>query len=197
MSWHQKQNRPKIFDMTNGLAMFLKPLPPMVEEAYERLFKIIVATQIFCNQHHMVFAVELFPQRFQVQPPDWDSAVEKYSLKKSGFDLMQPNRKIREFCQQHDIILIDPTAAMAQRFALTGKNMYLPNGDMHWSREGHRAFFECSRSAFSELAQKGLKLVTAVNSDSSNPRNPGQDSPASPPERRSNRMGSGAPPEPK
>jgi len=197
MSWHQKQNRPKIFDMTNGLAMFLKPLPPMVEEAYERLFKIIVATQIFCNQHHMVFAVELFPQRFQVQPPDWDSAVEKYSLKKSGFDLMQPNRKIREFCQQHDIILIDPTAAMAQRFALTGKNMYLPNGDMHWSREGHRAFFECSRSAFSELAQAGLRLVTPVNSDSSNPRNPGQDSPASPPERPSNRMGSGAPPKPK
>jgi hypothetical protein len=190
MSWYQKQNRPKIFDMTNGLAMFLKPLPPMVEEAYERLFKIILATQMLCNQHHIVFAVELFPQRFQVQPRDWDNAVEKYSLKKSGFDLMEPNRKIREFCREHKINFIDPTEAMAQRFAFTGKNMYLPNGDMHWNREGHRAFFECSQSAFARLVQEGFKLVKSVNSDFLSPAK--GSSPATP-DRHSNRMGSGAP----
>jgi hypothetical protein len=190
MSWYQKQHRPKLFDMTNGLAMFLTPLPPMVEEAYERLFKIIIATQMLCNQHHIVFAVELFPQRFQVQPRDWDNAMEKYSLRKSGFDLMEPNRKIREFCREHKIILIDPTEAMAQRFALTGKNMYLPDGDMHWSREGHRAFFECSQPAFARLVQEGFKLVKSVNSDF---LSPAKGSSPSTPDRHSNQMGSGAP----
>lgn len=165
-SWYGKQKRPKLFDIGNGLAMFLQPLPPMVEEAYQRLFKILLATQIFCNQHQIVLAVELFPQRFQVQPPDWDSAVEKYSLRKSGFDLMEPNRKIREFCRQHKILVIDPTEAMAQRYALTGKNLYLPKGDMHWSREGHRAFFECSQPALAGLAQEGFKRLKSKNPDS-------------------------------
>ena len=189
-SWYGKQHRPKLFDIANGLAMFMKPSPPMIEEAYQRLFKIIIATQIFCNQHQIVFAVELFPQRFQVQPPDWDRAVEKYSLRKSGFDLMEPNRKIREFCQKHKIVLIDPTEAMAQRYALTGRNMYLPWGDMHWSREGHRAFLECSQPAFSGLAQEGLKLVKSINPDSFSPA---KGSSSSAPDRHSNRMGSGAP----
>jgi len=189
-SWYGKQHRPKIFDLANGLGMFLKPLPPMVEEAYQRLFKIILATQIFCNQHQIVFAVELFPQRFQVQPPDWDSAVEKYSLRKSSFDLMEPNRKIREFCKKHKIAIIDPTEAMAKRYALTGKNMYLPCGDMHWSREGHRAFFECSQPAFSGLAQEGFNLVKSMNPDSLSPT---KGSSSSTPDHHSNRMGSGAP----
>jgi hypothetical protein len=162
-SWYGKQHRPKLFDMSNGLAMFMKPLPPMIEDAYQRLFKIILATQMLCNQHQIVFAVELFPQRFQVQPPDWDSSVEKYSLRKSGFDLMEPNRKIREFCQKHKITLIDPTEAMAKRYALTGKTMYLPRGDMHWNKEGHRAFFECSQLSFTTLLQPVLHSINRRN----------------------------------
>jgi hypothetical protein len=163
LSGYSKQRRPKLIDMVNGLAMFLNPTPPMIEEAYQRLFTIISAMQIICEQHHLIFAVELFPQRYQVQPPDWDSTVERYNLKKSGFDLMQPNHKIRDFCRKQGINLIDPTGDMAKRYAATGKRMYLPRGDMHWNKEGHRAFFECAQASYMPLIDEGFKLVPANN----------------------------------
>jgi hypothetical protein len=143
--------------------MFMHPAPPQIEEAYHRLFRILSAMQILCKQHHVFFAIEIFPQRFQVQPPDWESAVDKYQLKKAGFDLMGPNKKIREFCLEHEINLIDPTPDMAKRYMQTGKRMYLPFGDMHWNKEGHRAFFECSQSAFVNLVQEGFQQVKAHN----------------------------------
>ena len=156
-------NPPKLVDLVNGLAVFLNPTPPMIEEAYRRLFTIISAMQTVCKQHQIIFAVELFPQRYQVQPPDWDSAVEKYNLKKSGFDLMEPNHKIRDFCRESGINLIDPTEEMAKRYAATGKRMYLPRGDMHWNREGHRAFFEGAQPSYLPLIEEGFKLVQANN----------------------------------
>lgn len=189
-SWYPATDVPKLFDICNGLGVFLKPPPPMIEEAYQRLFKIILAFQTVCQQQGIIFVVQLFPQRFQVQPPDWERTVERYRLDKSAFDLMEPNKKIAKFCSEHKIVLIDPTEAMAQRFALTGKNMYLPSGDMHWSREGHRAFFECSQPAFSGLAQVGFKLVKSRNPDALSPT---KVSSPSTPDRHSNKMGSGAP----
>ena len=154
---------PRIIDYCNGLGMYMKPLPPPLEEAYQRLFQIILACQTICQQHHIIFAVELFPQRFQVQPQDWQSAVEKYSLKKSAFDLMGPNKKIRQFCEAHEITLIDPTLEMAKWYAKTGARMYLPFGDMHWNKTGHRAFFECALSAFEKLAREGFQEVQAAS----------------------------------
>jgi hypothetical protein len=76
---------------------------------------------------------------------------------------MGPNKKIREFCLEHEINLIDPTPDMAKRYMQTGKRMYLPFGDMHWNKEGHRAFFECSQSAFVNLVQESFQQVKAHN----------------------------------
>jgi hypothetical protein len=189
-SWYPATDVPKLFDICNGLGVFLQPPPPMIEEAYQRLFKIVLAFQTICQKQGIVFVVQLFPQRYQVQPLDWERTVERYRLDKSAFDLMEPNQKIAKFCSEHKIVLIDPTEAMAQRYALTGKNMYLPYGDMHWSREGHRAFFECSQPAFSGLAQVGFKLVKYRTPDFLSPT---KGSSPTTPERHSNRMGSGAP----
>lgn len=154
---------PKIFDYCNGLGVFMNPSPPPIEEGYQRLFEIILGFQKVCQQHNIFFAVQLFPQRFQVQPLDWESAVDKYRLKKSGFDLLGPNKKIGQFCLEHKIIVIDPTQDMAKRYAISGKKMYLPFGDMHWNKEGQRAFFESSLPVFARLVQKGFQEVQASN----------------------------------
>ena len=105
-----------------------------------------------------------FPQRFQVSPRDWERAVAEYSLNASRFDLMGPNKKIQAYCREQNIFLIDPTAAMAAYFARTGTNLYLPRGDMHWNREGHRVFFECSRESFGLLAARGFAAVRTKDS---------------------------------
>jgi len=176
-----------LFDLANGFGMFTNPPPPEINEAYRRLFRILAAFSLICRQHDMIFAVQLFPQRYQVQPGDWYRAVEEYGLKKSRFDLMAPNRRIGAFCREHGIRCLDPTAAMARRYAQTRQNIYYPRGDMHWNRAGHRAFFECSRPAFAQLVRAGLELAQASNPETS--RKP---SPASAIDPKANRTSSGA-----
>ena len=96
-----------------------------------------------------------------MQPEDWARAVKEYGLKASRFNLMGPNQKIAAFCREHAIICIDPTAAMAKWYSEIGKPLYLPRGDMHWNKEGHHAFFECSLPAFANLVQEGFREVQA------------------------------------
>jgi hypothetical protein len=157
-SWGDRDQL-SLFDPNNGFGVFTAPLPPEIEEAYQRLFRVLEGFALICRQHDIIFAVQLFPQRYQVQPEDWTRAVEEYGLKESRFDLMAPNQKIAAFCRAHGIICIDPTAALAQRYSGTGKPMYLPRGDMHWNKEGYRAFFEESLPDFGALAQAGLQKV--------------------------------------
>jgi hypothetical protein len=152
---------PKLFDCGNGLGIYLKPSPPPIDAAYQRLFRVISAIQTVCQQHHIIFAVEIFPQRFQVQPPDWDSAVDKYRLKKSAFDLMEPNNRIGQYCAAHRIICIDPTQAMAKHYAETGQKMYLPFGDMHWNQAGQRAFFAGALPTLEGMARAGFQEIQA------------------------------------
>ena len=154
---------PSLFDATDGLGIFTNPPPPEVVEAYARLCRCLEAFSLICRQHHIIFAVQIFPQRYQVQPGDWDRAVEYYGLNKSRFDLMAPNRRIGAFCREHGIDCLDPTAAMAQWYAKSRQNMYYPRGDMHMNRLGHYVFFACSRPAFAQLVQAGLKLVAGGN----------------------------------
>ena len=164
-SWYDKKlgaNKPRLFDAINGLGVYTDPAPPAIQEAYRRLFRILEGYKAFCEPRGIFLAVLLFPQRFQVNPRDWDRAVAEYSLRASRFDLMGPNKKIRDFCREHHLFLIDPTAAMAAYCARSGINLYLPRGDMHWNREGHRAFFESVRSSVGELVAAAFKKVQSA-----------------------------------
>lgn len=152
-----------LFDYNNGFGVFADPFPPEVEKAYQRLFHILEGFSLICRQHGILFAVQIFPQRYQVQPEDWAKAVDEYGLKASRFNLMGPNQKIDAFCRERGILCIDSTAAMAKRYSETGKPMYLPRGDMHWNKEGHRAFFEGSLPAFAGLVREGFQEVQAHN----------------------------------
>jgi hypothetical protein len=161
-SWGDRDNL-SLFDPNNGFGVFTDPLPPKIEEAYQRLFRTLEAFALICRQHHILFAVQIFPQRYQVQPEDWVRALEEYGLKASRFNLMGPNQKIAAFCREHGIICIDPTAAMAKWYSETKESLYLPRGDMHWNKAGHQAFFECSLPAFAHLVQEGFQEIRADN----------------------------------
>jgi hypothetical protein len=169
-SWGHR-DPPGLFDANNGFGMFTQPPPPEIQVAYKRLFRILEAFSLICRQQGIIFAVQLFPQRYQVQPEDWDRAAQDYGLKKSRFDLMAPNRRISEFCRARSIDCLDPTRCMAELHAATGRNLYLPRGDMHWSRAGHAAFFACSLPALTQLVQAGFRVVA------------GEQPPARPPEK--------------
>ncbi|MFZ5448695.1 MAG: hypothetical protein ACOZFS_08695 [Thermodesulfobacteriota bacterium] len=159
-SWGDR-DRLSLFDPNNGFGVFTDPLTPEIQEAYQRLFRILEAFTLICRQHNIIFAVQIFPQRYQVQPEDWTRAVEEYGLNPSRFNLMAPNEKIEAFCREHGIMYIDPTIAMMEWYAKNGKPLYLPRGDMHWNKTGHSAYFECSRPALARLVQAGLQELQA------------------------------------
>jgi hypothetical protein len=161
-SWGDRDNL-SLFDPNNGFGVFADPLPPKIEEAYQRLFRTLEAFALICRQHHILCAVQIFPQRYQVQPEDWARALKEYGLEASRFNLMGPNQKIAAFCREHGIICIDPTAAMAKWYSETQKPLYLPRGDMHWNKAGHHAFFECSLPVFANLVQAGFREIQAAN----------------------------------
>jgi hypothetical protein len=152
MTWYGDPDRPNPFDPTAGLGAFAVPPLPIVEEAYRRAFRAIGALKSLCDQRGIHLVVLLAPQRFQVQPPDWEAAISRYGLNPSHFDLMAPNTRFAEFCSRHGIYLIDPTTAMAEEYIRSGgKTLHFPRGNMHWNSQGQRAFFDAIRTPLGKI----------------------------------------------
>lgn len=143
-SWYgsHKYDKPKLFDATHGLGFYIADPPPVIEEAYQRLFRILAGMQRICRDKGIVFIVCLFPQRFQVQPKCWSRAVRDYGLRESAFDLDAPNRKLAAFCESEEINCLDPLDSLRRWHEDTGVELYLPRGDMHWNRLGHEVFVD-------------------------------------------------------
>ena len=156
-SWYDRDGPLKLFDASNGLGMFIKKSPPEIELAYQRLFHILKKIQRFCDSHGMVFGVAIFPQRFQVQPQDWQATTIAYNLDPDAFDLMLPNRQILEFCENNRLFCLDPTQEMAAMHRESGQDFYLPRGDMHWNRHGHAAWFEGARPELKKILQAEIE----------------------------------------
>jgi hypothetical protein len=151
--WYDRHKPLKLFDAQNGLGMFIKQSPPEIELAYQRLLQILLDYQQFCDSRGIEFLVAIFPQRYQVQPQDWRATAIAYNLNTDAFDLMQPNKRIVDFCDLNSIICLDPTAEMAAFHRKSGKDLYLPRGDMHWNRYGHSAWFDGTRHKIQEILQ--------------------------------------------
>lgn len=158
-SWYGEFKNPKLFDALNGLGNYLKSSPHEIDEAYHALFKTLLAYKAFCQEKGILFVVAIFPQRFQLQPDDWDRTVNAYRLKESCFNLQLPNIRIMRFCEENSIRCIDPTDAMAQEHQKNGKSLYFQRGDMHWNKFGHRAFFKSIQGPFSKIIVKALDII--------------------------------------
>lgn len=146
----------RLFDSTSGFGMYIKDPPQEINDAYQRVSDILVDYKTFCGEHNITFVVLLFPQRFQVQPHDWQTNAAAYNLEPETFDLMQPNKRIGDFCLSESIPCIDPTEAMKKHHLEGGENLYLPGGDMHWNRHGNRAWFLGARAELEAILQKTL-----------------------------------------
>ena len=133
--------RPRLFD-NNGLGVFLVEQPAEMAAALGDLLSLLLAYDHFCERHGVDFLVVLFPQRYQVQPRDWEKTVEVYGLNKNCFDLDAPNKLILSFCERQNIRCVDSAPALRASHLNTGMSNYLPNNDMHWNPSGHRVVAE-------------------------------------------------------
>ena len=155
-SSYGEYTHPKLFDQINGLGGYLKTPPPEMNEAYNQLFNVLLDYKAFSEKNGILFAAALFPQRFQIQPKDWENTIIAYRLKTSCFDIELPNTRIKKFCDENSIRCIDPTEAMIRKYNKSGRSLYFPRGDMHWNGFGHRVFFESIQDSFSGLIEQTL-----------------------------------------
>jgi hypothetical protein len=153
LSWYKEYRSPRTHDPMHGLGFFLDEPPDDIEEAYDRLFRVLEGYRVLLETTGIEFVVAVFPQRFQVQPRDWSLVTAEYGLEPSCFDLSAPNLRIRRFCEANSITFVDPTTAMARNHRATGADLYQLSGDMHWNSRGHRAFFEVLSEALAPLVQ--------------------------------------------
>ena len=101
----------------------------VVEDAMRRMNET-------CRAASVGFLAVFFPQRFQVQPGDWKIAVAHYGLRPEAFDIAQPNEQLERFFKANEIAWLDLTPGLSQ--AAYKQPLYMPLGDMHWNRAGHR-----------------------------------------------------------
>lgn len=171
LAWYGPTAEPKLFDICLGLGMFLRQAPSIVEDAYSRHFEVLRGYQVFFREHGISFAVLLLPQRYQVQPEDWEATTERYALVEDAFDLDEPNRRLREFCNREGIALVDPTDGMRSAHVARPAQYYLPGGDMHWNSRGHRAWFEAAREQIRPVLEEAAarRTITAAPAPAPDP----------------------------
>jgi hypothetical protein len=164
-NWYGRKEKLKLFDAANGLGMYIKNPPQEIKDAYQRLFQILLEYKQFCDKNNIKFIVLIFPQRFQVQPGDWRATVMANSLNRAAFDLMQPNKFIRDFCLGESISCIDPTEAMKRYHIERGQNLYLPGGDMHWNRVGNKALFLGAQAELKIVLQDAIESFIKIGAE--------------------------------
>ncbi len=142
-----------LFDGENGLGTCLVAPPPAVETAFSRLERALLAYRDLAAERGFAFAALLLPQRYAVQPEDWDTTVEGYGLARDCFDPALPARRIRAFCASAGIVCLDPSDTLALENRRTGRSLYLPGADMHMDAAGHRAVFQATRGPVRLLVQ--------------------------------------------
>jgi hypothetical protein len=128
-----------LVDGVNGLGICLKDLPPPIVAAFDRLERTLSAYAAATRERGAGFLAILFPQRYQVQPEDWEATVRAYGLSPAAFDLGAPGRRLAAFCAANGIDCLDLSGPLREEHARSGRSLYLPGGDMHWNATGHAA----------------------------------------------------------
>ncbi len=160
VAWYGPTLKPKMFDACHGLGFYIRNTPEVINTAFRRHFQVLEYYSNFCKNNNIRFAALLIPQRFQVQPVDWNATVRNYRLRREAFDLEQPNSLFKKFCSEKNIFLIDPTETMRKAYMKHQTDQFLPNGDMHFNEKGHYRYFEGLKNDFVKLLLSNAKSLS-------------------------------------
>jgi hypothetical protein len=148
-----KDGRKRLLDGYANLGFFFSAGSRVVEPMWERFFEILQEMDQTARSEGAVFVLVIFPQRFQVQPRDWQVMCDHAGLVSRDFDLELPERRILDYCRQHGILCLDLLEPMRQ--AAATQDLYLPAGDMHFNQVGTRI----AATRVSDFIRKNLSVV--------------------------------------
>ncbi len=128
--------RKRLVDGAANLGFFYLGEAGPVERMYAAFEDLLPAIDRTAREGGARFVLLLHPQRYQVQPADWEAIRARWNLEEAAFDLRLMNDRIARLAEKHRIPLCDPVNAFAG--AAREGSLYLPGGDTHYNRRGHR-----------------------------------------------------------
>lgn len=141
--------RKRLVDGAANLGLFYLGDAEPVERMYAAFEDLLLAMDRTAREGGARFVLLLHPQRYQVQPADWEAIRARWSLEEALFDLRLMNDRIARFAKEHGIALCDPLEAFAG--AAGEGSLYLPGGDTHYNRRGHRVAGEAAAACLEAL----------------------------------------------
>jgi hypothetical protein len=123
---------------------------PWYNKAWKDDADVFLKMKQWCDKRGIKLIVAVFPDEFQVDHGLLKEVMEKYNIKSDKIDLLYPNKLLKDYFEQYDILYIDLTAALQE--AAKFKKLYLIN-DTHWNEAGNR---EAGDLIFDFLQKKQL-----------------------------------------
>jgi hypothetical protein len=155
----ENYTKPRLLE-SNGLGMLLIDRPPSIDLAFSQLFDVLEAYSHVLAERNVDLLVAIFPQRYQVQPADWEETLSIYGLVPSCFDAYQPTKLILDHCESTQLPCLDSTPNLKQHHMATKKSLYLPFHDMHWNPRGHAAQAEALKNSVAEIVRRRIGKVS-------------------------------------
>jgi len=135
-----RDGRLRLIDGAANLGFFYLRDQRPVDLMYEAGFSLLDAMRRTAEAAGARFLLVVHPQRYQVQPADWEAMKARWHLREEDFDLTLANRRIAEMAAARGIEVCDLREAFAR--AASDGPLYLPAGDTHYNRRGHQVAAE-------------------------------------------------------
>jgi len=143
----------RFIDGSANLGFFYRGRLEPVERMYAAAFDLIAAMDQATREAGGRFLLVIYPQRYQVQPPDWAIMRDRWALDDDDFDLESANRRLEAFCRASRVACCDLLTPF--RAAAGSHNLFLPGGDTHINRYGHEAAAAAVERCLEPLAGPG------------------------------------------
>lgn len=137
-AWERLDAHKRLVDGSSNLGFFYRPGGAPIEAMNAALFELLDAMAQASVESGVRFVLVVHPERYQVQRADWDVMATRWSLDPADFDLRLENRRLASFCEARGLSCCDLVEAFDEAAHGEGAGLYLPEGDMHYSRRGHQ-----------------------------------------------------------
>lgn len=153
--YQREDGRLRMIDGAASLGFFYREAFPTIQPFYDALFELTRGLDRTAREEGADFILVLFPQRYQVNPDDWAVIRDWWNLDEEDFDLRFFNRFTAEFAAENGIALCDP---LDRFIAEDHPGLFLPGGDLHFTRRGHRVAAEAVAECVKKMINGGMRF---------------------------------------
>jgi len=147
--FERRDGHMRLVDGCANVGYFYRQDVPRIEGLYHGLSEFLAAFDETARKQGARLVVVLYPQRYQVNAADWRLIEQRWNLDAADFDLRLYDRRVLATCASRGI----PCCDLLDAFLAAEPPLYLPEGDMHINRAGHRL---AARSVAAFAAKAGL-----------------------------------------